>query len=183
MGESIVIHTLTTGDPVVWRPVNRSIAVEFTGPRKVLSTSLLNGGYQEKLIGVFNHNCGPDNGSMCELRASTYLEHMRLVWASLWSDRALLYRRELNLDVRRSAMAVLIQALVPGDRSGVAFSRNPLNDAQAVIEAVHGLNEGLVDGTVLEFKVTTPEGKVLTSNMKVSQADLDLLKQIQDSFS
>ena len=40
--------------------------------------------------------------------------------------------------------------------------------------------QGLVDGTVLEFKVTTPEGKVLTSNMKVSQADLDLLKQIQD---
>ena len=36
--------------------------------------------------------------------------------------------------------------------------------------------QGLVDGTVLEFKV-------LTSNMKVSQADLDLLKQIQDSFS
>ena len=35
----------------------------------------------------------------------------------------------------------------------------------------------------LEFKVTTPDGNVLTSNMKVSQADLDLLKQIQDSFS
>ena len=43
--------------------------------------------------------------------------------------------------------------------------------------------QGLVEGTVLEFRVTTPEGKVLTSNMKVSQADLDLLKQIQDSFS
>ena len=43
--------------------------------------------------------------------------------------------------------------------------------------------QGLVEGTVLEFKVTTPDGKVLTSNMKVSQADLDLLKQIQDSFS
>lgn len=43
--------------------------------------------------------------------------------------------------------------------------------------------QGLVEGTVLEFKVTMPDGKVLTSNMKVSQADLDLLKQIQDSFS
>ena len=43
--------------------------------------------------------------------------------------------------------------------------------------------QGLVEGTVLEFRVTTPDGKVLTSNMKVSQADLDLLKQIQDSFS
>ena len=79
MGERITLHTLTTGDPVVWRPANRSIAVEFAGPRKVLSTSLLNGGYREDLSGVFNHNCGPDNGSMCELRAPTYLEHMRLV--------------------------------------------------------------------------------------------------------
>ena len=43
--------------------------------------------------------------------------------------------------------------------------------------------QGLVEGTVLEFKVTTPDGKVLSSNMRVSQADLDLLKQIQDSFS
>ena len=43
--------------------------------------------------------------------------------------------------------------------------------------------QGLAEGTVLEFKVTMPDGKVLTSNMKVSQADLDLLKQIQDSFS
>ena len=79
MDEKITLHILTTGDPVVWRPANRSIAVEFVGPRKVLSTSLLNGGYREDLTGVFNHNCGPDNGSMCELRAPTYLEHMRLV--------------------------------------------------------------------------------------------------------
>ena len=79
MDEKITLHILTTGDPVVWRPANRSIAVEFAGPRKVLSTSLLNGGYREDLTGVFNHNCGPDNGSMCELRAHTYLEHLRLV--------------------------------------------------------------------------------------------------------
>jgi phosphoenolpyruvate synthase/pyruvate phosphate dikinase len=34
------------------------------------------------------------------------LEHIRLVWASLWSDRALLYRQELELDVHQSSMAV-----------------------------------------------------------------------------
>ena len=79
MNEWITLHNLSTGDPVIWRPANRSIAVEFAGTRKVLSTSLLNGGYREDLTGIFNHNCGPDNGSMCELRAPTYLEHMRLV--------------------------------------------------------------------------------------------------------
>ncbi len=76
------------------------------------------------------------------------LEHIRKVWASLWSDGAFLYRRELGLNYETSTMAVLIQEIVAGDRSGVAFSRNPNDPEQAVIEAVYGLNQGLVDGTV-----------------------------------
>jgi len=76
------------------------------------------------------------------------LEHIRLVWASLWSDRALLYRKELGLDVEKSTMAVVVQEMIPGERSGVAFGRNPLDPSQAVIEAVYGLNQAMVDGTV-----------------------------------
>ena len=76
------------------------------------------------------------------------VEHVRLVWASLWSDAALLYRRELGLDVSKSSMAVVVQEILAGERSGVAFSRDPNNETRAVIEAVHGLNQGLVDGTV-----------------------------------
>jgi pyruvate,water dikinase len=76
------------------------------------------------------------------------LEHIRLVWASLWSDAALLYRRELGLHVESSTMAVAVQEIVLGDCSGVAFTRSPNKPSQAMIEAVHGLNQGLVDGTV-----------------------------------
>ncbi len=76
------------------------------------------------------------------------LEHVRLVWASLWSDAALLYRRELGLDTRRSAMAVVVQEVAAGERSGVVFSRHPDDDERALVEAVHGLNQGLVDGVV-----------------------------------
>jgi pyruvate,water dikinase len=76
------------------------------------------------------------------------LEHVRLVWASLWSDAALLYRRELGLDVESSKMAVAVQQIVLGDRSGVAFSHSPSESSQAMIEAVYGLNQGLVDGTI-----------------------------------
>ena len=76
------------------------------------------------------------------------IDAIRLVWASLWSDAALLYRQELGLDVRKSAMAVIVQEIIRGERSGVAFGRNPNNASQAVIEAVYGLNQGLVDGTV-----------------------------------
>jgi pyruvate,water dikinase len=76
------------------------------------------------------------------------LDNIRLVWASLWSDRALLYRQELGLDVEKSAMAVIIQEMVLGERSGVVFGKSPVEESQAVVEAVYGLNQGLVDGTV-----------------------------------
>lgn len=75
---------------------------------------------------------------------------VRIVWASLWSDAAMLYRSELGLDVAKSAMAVVVQELVALDRSGVAFGtdpRNPEADLQ-VIEAVPGLCKDLVDGAV-----------------------------------
>lgn len=80
--------------------------------------------------------------------AVSILEHIRLVWASLWSDGALLYRQELKLDVAESAMAVVIQELAEGDRSGVAFSKSPTEPGASLVEAVWGLNQGLVDGTV-----------------------------------
>lgn len=73
---------------------------------------------------------------------------IRKVWASLWSDRALLYRQELGLTVADSSMAVLVQELIAGDKSGVAFSVAPDNRRQLTIEAVRGLNQGLVDGSV-----------------------------------
>jgi rifampicin phosphotransferase len=92
------------------------------------------------------------------------LEHVRLVWASLWSDAALLYRQELGLDIEKSTMAVLIQEIVNGERSGVAFGKNPNDGSQAVIEAVYGLNSGLVDGTVEPDRwiLDRPTGKVLS---------------------
>jgi pyruvate,water dikinase len=78
------------------------------------------------------------------------LDAVRTVWASLWSDAALLYRRELSLDPNRSRMAVLVQAVELADRSGVAFNRDPRSpDAdRAVIEAVPGPCALLVDGAV-----------------------------------
>ena len=78
-----VIHTLSTGDAVVFQPSLKSIFVRFQAPRKVLSTSLLNGAYREDLVGVFNHNCGDDKTGHCDLKASTYQEHLRVLAGEL----------------------------------------------------------------------------------------------------
>ena len=79
---------------------------------------------------------------------SLILDHIRLVWTSLWSDAALLYRQEIGLNVEKSAMAVVLQETVTGNRSGVVFSQNPNDKTQVIIESVYGLNQGLVDGMV-----------------------------------
>ena len=76
------------------------------------------------------------------------LDHIKLVWASLWSDSALLYRQELKLSIEKSAMAVVVQEIVDGDSSGVVFSKSPTDPVSGVVEAVYGLNQGLVDGAV-----------------------------------
>ncbi len=75
-------------------------------------------------------------------------QKIKRVWASLWSDRAILYRQELGLELLTSTMAVVVQPFVNGCASGVLFTENPLNHSQMVLEAVHGLNQGLVDGGV-----------------------------------
>jgi len=93
-------------------------------------------GLHESLVGV--------------LGEKALLDAVRVVWASLWSDAALLYRHELELDVTRSAMAVVVQQLVAMDRSGVGFGRDPrdVNQDRQLIEAVPGLCRDLVDGAV-----------------------------------
>lgn len=76
-------------------------------------------------------------------------EALRSVWASLWSDAALLYRHEIGLESSRSAMAVLLQPMHPATPSGVAFGRDPrdLGADRCLVEAVPGLCQGLVDGS------------------------------------
>jgi pyruvate,water dikinase len=70
------------------------------------------------------------------------------VWASLWSDAALLYRQELGLDILTSSMAVLVQEMIPGQASGIFFTRDPARSDRAVVEAIHGMNPPLVDGKI-----------------------------------
>jgi hypothetical protein len=39
--------------------------------------------------------------------------------------------------------------------------------------------EAISDGTVIEIKVTSPQGKEYNTNMKITQSDLDLFNQMR----
>ncbi|WP_037176598.1 phosphoenolpyruvate synthase [Rhodococcus sp. UNC363MFTsu5.1] len=77
------------------------------------------------------------------------LDAVRRCWASLWSERALSYRAARGYGEEPS-VAVVVQTMVPSDRSGVAFTADPRSGTREhiVIEAARGLGEVVVGGQV-----------------------------------
>ncbi len=78
------------------------------------------------------------------------LEAVRSCWASLWSERAILYRARQNVDQASVKLAVIVQKMVPADVAGVMFTVNPVSGDkdELVIDASLGLGEAVVSGLV-----------------------------------
>ena len=76
-------------------------------------------------------------------------ENIKKVWHSAFSERILQYRKTHNLKETFN-ISVIIQQMVKAEISGVAFSVNPATGERnvKVINAVYGLGEGLVSGTL-----------------------------------
>lgn len=71
-------------------------------------------------------------------------------WSSLWTARAIGYRIRNHISHEEAALAVVVQAMVQSDVSGVLFTANPLTGAlnESAIDATFGLGEALVSGQV-----------------------------------
>ena len=78
------LYTLSSGDEVY--RYEKSIVIFFKGRRKVLSTSVFNGGYHENYTAVFNHDAKQGAGMPCEMLAPTYTEHMHILSGRLGLD-------------------------------------------------------------------------------------------------
>lgn len=85
-------------------------------------------------------------------------------WASFFSERALFYRaRKGSLDDLR--MAVVIQEMVAADVAGILFTVDPVarRRDQMVVEAVFGLGEPAVSGTL------TPDNYTMARDGRVKK--------------
>lgn len=85
-------------------------------------------------------------------------------WASLWSERAVTYRRAGGFAADEAAIAVVVQELIPSDVSFVVFTVDPVSehDQHTVIAATWGLGEAVVSGLVVpDHIVIGPEGEVI----------------------
>jgi phosphohistidine swiveling domain-containing protein len=93
--------------------------------------------------------------------ADEVLAGVRGCWASLWTARAVRYRQAQAFEGTLPAMTVLIQAMIPTDVGGVAFSVHPVSGAdEIVVEATSGLAETVVQGTAEVTRYILPKSSV-----------------------
>ncbi len=95
-------------------------------------------------------------------------------WASLYGKRSAAYRAHVGLSPASATMAVVIQAMVTPDASGVLFTSDPVSGRsdRKVMSAVWGLGEGLVSGRLDADTFTLDaDGQLLEQRIarKVSQ--------------
>lgn len=78
------------------------------------------------------------------------LDKIRRCWASLYTERAIIYRHEMGYDHNQVEMAVAVQKMVRPRAAGVAFTLDPTNGDRSgiCIDAAWGFGEGVVSGDV-----------------------------------
>lgn len=78
------------------------------------------------------------------------IEAVRNCWASLFTDRAILYRIQNHIDHEKVHMSVVVQKMIFPEVSGILFTADPVSGHRGLIsiDASYGLGEALVSGLV-----------------------------------
>ncbi|MGQ3379564.1 phosphoenolpyruvate synthase [Priestia endophytica] len=78
------------------------------------------------------------------------LQHISKCWASLFTDRAVIYRMQNGFDHSQVYLSVVIQRMVFPQASGILFTADPITSNRKLlsIDASFGLGEALVSGLV-----------------------------------
>ncbi|SFM46911.1 pyruvate, water dikinase [Gracilibacillus orientalis] len=78
------------------------------------------------------------------------LRHISKCWASLFTDRAIIYRMKNGFDHSQVYLSVIVQRMVFPQASGILFTVDPITSNRKLlsIDASFGLGEALVSGLV-----------------------------------
>ncbi|MEY8757577.1 phosphoenolpyruvate synthase [Peribacillus frigoritolerans] len=91
------------------------------------------------------------------------LQHISKCWASLFTDRAVIYRMQNGFDHRKVYLSVVIQRMIFPQASGILFTADPVSSNRKVlsIDASFGLGEALVSGLVSADNYKVQEGRIV----------------------
>ncbi|PIR92753.1 hypothetical protein COU01_00055 [Candidatus Falkowbacteria bacterium CG10_big_fil_rev_8_21_14_0_10_44_15] len=112
--------------------------------------------------------------------AKNLLDNVKRCWSSLFTPRAIFYRYEKKLSDQAVQVAVVVQAMVQSEISGIAFSAHPVTRAknQMVIEAGWGLGEAIVSGQVTPDTYVIDKRDFSIIDINVSEQKRMLVKKI-----
>ncbi|MBC2175267.1 phosphoenolpyruvate synthase [Listeria booriae] len=106
------------------------------------------------------------------------LKHIKKCWASLFTDRAIIYRIQNNFEHTDVQLSVVIQQMVFPSASGILFTADPItgNRKTLSIDASFGLGEALVSGLVSADVYKVQENTIIEKNIATKKIAIYSIK-------
>src|SRR6202171_4875762 len=106
------------------------------------------------------------------------LKHISKCWASLFTERAVIYRLQNGFDHRKVYLSVVVQKMVFPQVAGILFTADPVTSSRKVlsIDASFGLGEALVSGLVNADTYRVRNGEVIEKKISTKKLAIYALK-------
>src|SRR5436853_415506 len=106
------------------------------------------------------------------------LKHISKCWASLFTERAVIYRLQIGFDHRKVYLSVVVQKMVFPQAAGIVFTSDPVTSHRKLlsIDASFGLGEALVSGLVNADIYKVRNGKVIDKKISTKKLAIYSLK-------
>ncbi|MGN4628106.1 phosphoenolpyruvate synthase [Bacillus cereus group sp. MYBK29-1] len=107
------------------------------------------------------------------------LQHVRKCWASLFTERAVMYRMQNGFEHNQVSICVVVQKMVFPEASGILFTADPITSSRKVlsIDASFGLGEALVSGLVSADNYKVKEGEIVDKVISTKKVAIYALKE------
>jgi len=107
------------------------------------------------------------------------LQHISKCWASLFTDRAVIYRMQNGFDHRKVLLSVIVQKMVFPQAAGILFTADPVtsNRKMLSIDASFGLGEAMVSGLVNTDLYKVCNGKVIDKKISTKKLAIYAVKE------
>ncbi|HEX7735522.1 MAG TPA: phosphoenolpyruvate synthase [Ktedonobacteraceae bacterium] len=106
------------------------------------------------------------------------LKHISKCWASLFTERAVIYRLQNGFDHRKVHLSVVVQKMVFPQVAGILFTADPVTSHRKVlsIDASFGLGEAMVSGLVNADIYKVRNGKIIDKKISTKKLAIYALK-------
>ncbi|WP_405168258.1 phosphoenolpyruvate synthase [Paenibacillus sp. FSL H3-0286] len=107
------------------------------------------------------------------------LQHISKCWASLFTDRAVIYRMQNGFDHSQVYLSVIVQRMVFPQASGILFTADPITSNRKLlsIDASFGLGEALVSGLVSADGYKVQQEKIVDKRIATKKLAIYGLKE------